>query len=209
MGPLDIRISIDDGHELDFRVLELLEKYKIADLATFYIAPYNKSVVVMHPVQVKELAKRAEIGGHTMNHALLTKLSKDEQVREIIEGKMELENIIGKKITKFAYPKGWFNPETKDSVKLCGFKEARTMKLTRTSLEGYDEFELPISFHVRRRPEYEEQGGVVPAFRNVLKQAQEKGNGYLGVALHSWEVDREGLWNSLEKIFYEIALSRN
>lgn len=47
-----------------------------------------------------------EIGGHTVTHPILTKLTDDAARLEIIENKATLEQIIGKPITLFAYPNG-------------------------------------------------------------------------------------------------------
>ncbi len=47
-----------------------------------------------------------EVGGHTVNHPTLSRLSVAEQRREITEGCRQLEAILGRSIDVFAYPYG-------------------------------------------------------------------------------------------------------
>ena len=47
-----------------------------------------------------------EIGGHTVNHPILSILPSDEGRREITEGKAGLERILGRPVSLFAYPNG-------------------------------------------------------------------------------------------------------
>lgn len=57
--------------------------------------------------QVKMLAHAGmEIGGHTVSHPILATLDANTAYREITEGKAELERLIGKPVTSFAYPNG-------------------------------------------------------------------------------------------------------
>lgn len=57
--------------------------------------------------QVRELAVRGvEIGGHTVAHTILTTLDDERAFKEIMKGKNQLETIIGKPVTSFAYPNG-------------------------------------------------------------------------------------------------------
>lgn len=69
-----------------------------------------------------------EIGGHTVNHPILAKLSNTEALEEIIQGKKMLESIINKKIRYFAYPNGKPHYDYKldqvDIVKKAGFEAA-------------------------------------------------------------------------------------
>lgn len=47
-----------------------------------------------------------EIGGHTVNHPILTKVSDDEGWNEIARNKEQLEAILGERLRLFAYPNG-------------------------------------------------------------------------------------------------------
>ena len=63
--------------------------------------------LMMTSHQVKSLSDAGmEIGGHTVTHPILTTLEYKDAVREISEGKQQLEKITGKPVRLFAYPNG-------------------------------------------------------------------------------------------------------
>jgi peptidoglycan/xylan/chitin deacetylase (PgdA/CDA1 family) len=70
----------------------------------FNDTPYGmlteKSVIEMQE------SKLITFGAHTHNHAILTKLSKDESKNEIHESLRQVQILTGKKCTMFAYPNG-------------------------------------------------------------------------------------------------------
>ena len=69
------------------------------------------------------------IGAHTINHPSLARLSFEEQIREVIGSKEYLENLLGTKITEFAYPFGSIDDYTIDPIRIlkkCGIKKAFT-----------------------------------------------------------------------------------
>lgn len=47
-----------------------------------------------------------EIGSHTVSHPILSSLDDDMARREIVDGKQQLEAVLGKPVTLFAYPNG-------------------------------------------------------------------------------------------------------
>ena len=200
---MQIRISIDDGHKYDLQILTLLKKHGLQDLATFYIAPYNNQIPVMPPSHIRILSQDAEIGAHTLTHPVLTKLSPDNQLIEIMEGRKVLEDITGKKITRFAYPRGWYNDETKRSAQLAGVKEARTMKQGATHTDALsDPYAIPITIHTH--PHH------INGWKEALETAKANGDkGYFHITMHGWEIDKFQLWEKINEIFYEIARSRN
>lgn len=203
---MDFRISIDDGHPDDLRIFSLLKQHGLIDIATFYIAPYNHQRPVMSPYQINKLSLEAEIGGHTLTHHWLTDLDSDEQNIEIQEGKKILEEITEKKITKFCYPRGYFNQDIKKIVAFHGFTEARTMKQGSISTKDLtDPFEIPITIH--SHPNYiEEWKSALNASTEIEKQT---GKGYFHITMHGWEVEKFNLWEKINEIFYAIAHTRN
>jgi len=199
-----LRFSIDDGTVCDYDVAKLLEKYGFTGI--FYIAPYFQKYPMLSVGQIKEISERHEIGGHTLSHCVLSKVSETDGIMEILEGKHELEEIIGKPITKFAYCRGHFNNEIKKWVKLCGFKEGRTMKLGITDITNYDDYEIPCTAHMYPRPEY--KGDIRKSVIELYKEAKAK-NGYFNLLMHSAELNRYKLWDTLESILNYIKNDNN
>src|SRR3972149_1236991 len=94
--------SWDDGAEKDLKLAEVLQKYNIP--ATFYIPIKNSERRVLDREKIREIGKECEIGGHSYSHVDLTKVSEGGLREEIIKGKNELEEIIGRRVVTFAYP---------------------------------------------------------------------------------------------------------
>lgn len=81
--------------------------------------------------QVRKLADEGvEIGGHTVLHPILTSVSEERARNEIVDGKRELEAIIGRPVKVFAYPNGKPQRDYADChvemVKAAGFELAVT-----------------------------------------------------------------------------------
>jgi len=123
-----IALTFDDGYLDNYTVLnDILIKYNVP--ATIYVATgfidslftdscFN-TYKIMNNDQLKELSNNnlITIGAHTVNHKNLIELTKNEQFFEI-NGSIEyLEQLIGKKIHTFAYPKGKYNNNTLEIVK--------------------------------------------------------------------------------------------
>jgi len=80
---------------------------------------------------ISTLAKQGiEIGGHTVTHPILTSLEDEIARSEIVDGKRELEMIIGKPVKLFAYPNGKigmdFDERHMSMAKDAGFTAALT-----------------------------------------------------------------------------------
>ena len=69
-------------------------------------------------------ARGVELGGHTVTHAILSKLPPDEQRREIEQGAASLARNLGKAPTTFAYPWGrrWdYDEASREAARSAGF----------------------------------------------------------------------------------------
>lgn len=91
-------------------------------------APLPKNLM-MSPEQIKRLHNAGmEIGGHTVNHPILTQVTDEEARAEIIDNKRTLEEITGAAVTVFAYPNGRpgrdYGPQHTRLVREAGFSAA-------------------------------------------------------------------------------------
>ncbi|MCB1775054.1 MAG: polysaccharide deacetylase family protein [Gammaproteobacteria bacterium] len=70
--------------------------------------PPLPGTLMMTSDQLREMAASscAEIGGHTRTHPILTSLDDTRALAEIVDGKRDLEAIIGQQLSWFAYPNG-------------------------------------------------------------------------------------------------------
>lgn len=75
-----------------------------------YIAIHSQNLpnnLMMTSEQLKELhLSGMNIGGHTVNHPILARLSENEARMEIEENKKALENLLNTRLNIFAYPNG-------------------------------------------------------------------------------------------------------
>lgn len=199
----ELRISIDDGHFLDLCVLRYLMAYDLNRYATFYIAPDYSSLT---EDDIRTIDKHANVGGHTLNHKPIRYLDDTEAFCEVGMGKKVLENIVGHEVYSFAYPKGWYSEKDMATVRRCGFKEAVSMKLGVTNTDGYGKFELPRTAHIYPRDDYQKYG-IDNSIIKLFNEARDN-NGYFNLALHSWEIEKFNLWDTMETVLRYIKQNK-
>lgn len=192
MDKFFVTTSWDDGSRHDLKLSKFLKKYNIP--ATFYIpsnAELNKS-------QIKDISKNFEIGGHTKNHKRLTELNDSRLKDEILDNKKYLEKITSKRITSFCYPMGKYNQNIKQLVGILGFRYARTTKifsktvgdklLAGTSIHAFSHFYIDWEVLAKIYFLYTKSfGGIYHLWG------------------HSWEIEKYGQWEKLERVLKFIA----
>jgi peptidoglycan/xylan/chitin deacetylase (PgdA/CDA1 family) len=67
-----------------------------------------------------------EIASHTVNHANLARSSYGSVMRELVDSKQMLENLVGHPVLDFAYPSGQFNAQVVAAVQRAGYDTAVT-----------------------------------------------------------------------------------
>ena len=87
--------------------------------------------LMMKSDQVRTMADAGmEIGGHTVNHPILSQIGDEIAANEIADGKAELEDMTQKEVASFAYPNGRpgqdFQNKHAIMVEQAGFKAAVT-----------------------------------------------------------------------------------
>lgn len=193
-----IETSWDDGGILDLKVAELLKKYNLP--GTFYIViDWVGKPGYLNWDQIKELDKQGfNIGSHTVNHPMDLKACFDEDLfLEVQSSKEMIETVLGHNINSFCYPRGRADDRVKAKVAEAGYLEARgTGKPGITTIE--DKLYLPGTIHIFQRAEYENVPLVDYAMKVIDKVVKE--GGYINIWGHSAEIDKNGLWDSLEVI---------
>ena len=225
MKPATITTSWDDGHPLDLRLAALLAKYGLT--GTFYVPTRHSDWPLITRSQIIELDRMGmEIGSHTVNHAVLTEVPEADARRELKDSRMELEDILGKPVPAFCFPKGRFNSNTCSLAREAGYKLARTTVGFRTD-RNFDPARMPVSvqfvphprnIHVRHALKEGNVRGLLNWIRVcklvtdleqlcvIMMNSAAAESGVFHIWGHSWEVDELGLWRQLEHVF-EIASS--
>lgn len=78
--------------------------------------------------EIVSLANSAffEIGAHTVGHAMLSLLPKEKQEEEISRSKLDLEDMLSRRIDSFSYPYGKYSDDTVKLVEGIKFQNACT-----------------------------------------------------------------------------------
>jgi peptidoglycan/xylan/chitin deacetylase (PgdA/CDA1 family) len=113
-----VYLTFDDGPHFTYtpQVLQILKENNIQ--ANFFLVGEK---IKENPEIVRQIVKNGHgIGGHSMNHKELTKISLNDAKREILES-MELVNQY-KETDLFRFPYGSFNPALTRFVKSKGYR---------------------------------------------------------------------------------------
>jgi len=212
--------SWDDGHPSDLRVGELLDRFGLK--GTFYV-PMLARAGTMRPAQVRELSRRFEVGGHTLHHVALLKLSDRLANQEICEGKAWLEEIIGRRCEMFCPPSGQFGRRHLRMIAAAGFAGVRTVELLSlefprrveglavmaTTVQAMDHAPATIFKHLLKRAawrglwRYVVRGGAAgrwePLAQRMLERVARVG-GVFHLWGHSWELTDPEQWRRLERM---------
>lgn len=197
--------SWDDGHRLDIKLSFLLKKYNIP--AIFFISNNCPKVGErrMTENEIIDLSKDFEIGGHTTNHYPDLKILPEHLLfQELKENKDWLEELIGKKVTKFCYPRGRYNQQVIHQLKLLGFEEAR--KTCTGIIEKQENpYEIKTSVHVYPKSKRFGKPHFLKNAKELWDKSIELGDkGSFHMWGHSWEIAKYNMWDKLEKFFKYI-----
>jgi peptidoglycan-N-acetylglucosamine deacetylase len=220
-----ITTSWDDGHILDFKLAELLDKYNLQ--GTFYIPKRNAENIVMSENQIVQLSKQFEIGGHTLNHVRLRKNLSHHFAKEIDGCYLWLNDLLGYYPKSFCFPGGIYNKQAIHQAYKSGFKVLRTTellssnysldrKLMGTTLQVFEHTSIVYLKHLIKRGRIQNlirwlstnSSSDLLRLSDFFLNEVEKNSGCFHIWGHSWEIDKEGLWGKLEILFQHLA-SRN
>jgi hypothetical protein len=206
------------------KLADMLAKYGVA--GTFYVPSRNaEGRDVLNRSQIGQLSKSFEIGGHGVDHVVLTGLAAAEVDRQICDNKRWLEEVTGKPVRGFCYIRGRYNRTVKEAVRRAGFEYARTVENLRSDVAG-DPFEMPTTIQLfpHGKVVYLKnfaKGRLGLSRARLLRAAVAHGNlqqriGHLIAACaesggcfhlwgHSWEIEERSLWGELEATLRQLA----
>lgn len=211
--------SWDDGNVADLRVAELLERHGLR--GTFYV-PRRFDLPVLSAAQMRQLAAAGhEIGAHTLDHVVLTRLDDAAARMQIAASRDWVSRQTGEACTMFCPPLGRFAARHRAMIAEAGFTGFRTIE--GWSLDwprpGAGVLEMPTSLQAFAH-------GLAPQVKNLLKRGAAIGLGrlvrayrgdWVAAALrlareavrvggvfhlwgHSWEIERFALWPDLQRV---------
>ena len=147
-------LTFDDGYSSDFYIAyPALKKLNLA--AAFFPVVNNigKGGFVTWQ-QLSEIASNDfTIGSHGLSHSLLRTLSRSEQEHELACSKAIIEQAIGKGVTHFASPYGWYSNAIVALAKETGYKALMTTTL-KVNVPDRKPF-LVHRWNIRRKTSFE------------------------------------------------------
>jgi len=205
---MKIVTSWDDGCKHDFKIVELLEKHELPGI--FYwpcnLAKSKNVGKVKEFLTLNdciEIAKKFDVGSHTVSHQYLTDLNVKQARNEIFESKKFWEDVLKREITSFCYPRGRNNGLIRVLVKNAGYKDARTTIVGCTQ-KSTDPILTNTTVHVGiDRVEYKGKCWEMYA-REMLEKARKEENSIFHIFGHSWELEKEKDWKALDELFKEL-----
>lgn len=131
-----VAITFDDGFRNNFlHALPLLKQYGYP--ATVFVITSRTGTTSAEPdleymsadeIKAMEASGLVAIEPHTRSHPKLAELSADDVRKEVEGSRGDIESLLGKRATLFAYPYGSYNEETARMVAECGYDAAVTVE---------------------------------------------------------------------------------
>jgi peptidoglycan/xylan/chitin deacetylase (PgdA/CDA1 family) len=213
-----VTTSWDDGDHADLKLAEFLRSRGVQ--GTFYVPIKYRERPLDHSQLRGLVSEDFEIGAHGFSHKLLWRLSPEELAHEIGPCKPILEDIIGKEVRMFCYPRGRYDANVVRALQEAGYRGARTVRMLATR-PAFHPFGMPTTLQIfphapftyvknalRARSLESLQSCVVQMPRlgswlelgKRLFDAVLQNGGIWHLYGHSWEIDRFGLWDDLGEI---------
>lgn len=193
-------LSYDDGVEADKKLVALLNKYGLK--CTFNLNSGRQTpeshwnlrgteIYRMNKEGLPELYKGHEIAAHGVTHADLTKLTREEILKEMGEDRDALETQFGVRPTGMAYPFGTYNDLTNETLKEMGFLYART-------IEDSLSFDVPKSFPTFHPTCHHDHPDLFRLAEEFIKMETDTPKVFY-VWGHAYEFDVNDNWDRMEE----------
>jgi hypothetical protein len=189
-----VTTSWDDGDLWNLKLAEMLASRGLP--ATFYIPTGTLGDgSTLSAAQLRDLAGAGfEIGAHTVTHPVLSDITGAALKGEVVECKRALEEILGREVPSFAYPKGRGNAEVIAELERAGYRSARGLRMLSLSTD-FPPFDMPFTVQAYPHP-------WSRYARNLIKRGE-----VLALAKQSAEILRAKSWVELGKSLFDRALS--
>ena len=199
-------ITYDDGVCQDIRFVARLNRFGLKGTFNLNSRLMEEEFAWIHPcgMEVKRLSNGAvqglydghEIASHTLTHPYMHDLPEFEILRQLGEDRQRLESIFGREVKGFAVPFDYYSDLIARCAEICGFEYARMSEVSLSYAPCADWYHWKTGvYHIM--PE------LVPFVEGFLTTDQELA--VCQIVGHSYDLDAEGLWETMEKICAAVA----
>lgn len=208
-----VTFSYDDGVEQDIRLVEILDKNGLKgtfNINTDSFAPEGKVWPAgqvhrrMSPSQTLALFKDSphEVAVHTLTHPFLEQLPANMATYEIINDRVNIEDMFGTVCRGMAYPFGFtYSPdsqETVDILKACGIVYARTTSCTENLNFPSDWLRLKPTCHHNSKQ-------LLAHADKLVNEKCARAPWLLYVWGHSYEFESDNNWDVMETFAEKVG----
>ena len=202
-------VTYDDGVLQDRLFVALLNRYGLKGTfnlnsglmeSEFEWTHENGSVIKRLSTQsAASLYQDHEIASHSLTHPYMEYLSEEALMAELQIDKANLERLFGREIKGFAVPFDYYSQRIEHCARKCGFAYVRLPKESRSFLPPEDTFNWMAGiFHL--------DGGLTDFVDAFLSASDELA--FCQIAGHSYDLDTENMWDTMEDIFRKISADR-
>lgn len=184
-----VSLTFDDGQASHYSTLPMLQSRGMR--GTYYINSgyVGDSSYYMTWPQIHELAAAGnEIGGHTVTHADLTRVSTTVAQQEVCNDRNALLAQGFAPVVSFAYPYAAYNPTAEQIVQNCGYVSARGVGgVVSGNICGdcpYAETVPPQDAFALQTPESADSSTSLALLQSYVTQAETHGGGWVVLSFH-------------------------
>lgn len=199
-------ITYDDGVRQDVRFVALLNQYglkgafnlnsQLMEEAFSWTHPTGVTVTRLTREEIGNLYEGHEIASHTLTHPYMQTLDRDDLKAQMGRDRENLEALFGCEVKGFAVPFDYYSQEIADCAQKCGFEYARKSEFSLSYKPGSDWFHWKTGvYHINPELKPFVQGFLMTDRELAMCQ----------IVGHSYDLDTENLWETMEKIFAQVA----
>lgn len=184
-----LTMSYDDGKEADRKLVNIFNRYGIK--GTFHLnSGLLDSENHIGKYEVSELYKGHEVSAHTLTHPTITRCPNEQIIKQILQDRENLENIVGYTVRGMSYPNGSYNAEIKCMLKYLGIEYSRIVG-------NKDSFNLPDDFCSWEATCHHNHNLMAHA-KNFVELHKKQYLYLMYVWGHSYEFDKDNNWDLIE-----------
>jgi peptidoglycan/xylan/chitin deacetylase (PgdA/CDA1 family) len=182
--------SYDDGQIHDRQLVEIFNRYGIKGTFHLNSGLFEKDPRRLPKEEIKDLYKGHEIACHTLTHPTIALCPLPMTAQQILEDRINLEEITGAPVRGLSYPNGSYNEEIKALLKPLGIEYSRVVGNT-------DDFSLPNDYYEWKATCHHKHNLAQNAER-FLKLSTRQYLYLFYVWGHSYEFNNDKNWDLIE-----------
>lgn len=207
-----LTLSYDDGVKQDKRLLEIMSANGIKGTFNINSGKFalEEGALRLTEKTAKELYEKygVEVACHGVKHLSLNLVPSPEAVADVINDRINLENIFGKVIRGMAYANGHYDDNAVEILKQCGIAYCRTCITTEKFNIPTDWLRLPTTCHHKNPRLMELLDAFLKDDKNSYFWSNSNNPKLFYLWGHSYEFDNDDNWKVIEK-FCEKAGKRD